>query len=759
METITINKKEKKLEGNALQHVCGGHFFDSFIQSQKQGPQPDGSYKKKGITSEGAATLREETCHILEHCNAHDAYQAPETTHLVVGYVQSGKTMSFTALSALAKDNGYKLIVYLAGTKKNLVDQTTSRLNKDLIGKNRENANDYKLHKDPKTDEIDEIIGQMELSSHPMILIPVLKHSKHIEQLTKLFENREFKEVLGNETVLIIDDEADQASLNAYGRKNSKNNENEASTTYKAILKMRAALPGNTYIQYTATPQANLLISMQDLLSPRSHTLLTPGEGYIGGKLYFGLGENHELFNCGLVMTIPQDQVFHKKQNKLTKMPKSLLDALMLHVLAVAIVVKWNKTDGVDFLSMMVHPDETTQWNSKFKKWIDNTIKNWRQTLRNENTDVYFFLMEKFKKNFAEAIRYYDEDERPNWEDIRPLLKDIILDQKVYLVNSDADAETHIDWESHCSHILVGAEMLNRGFTIENLATTYMPRYTKGAANADTIQQRCRFFGYKRSYIKSCRVFLPDISIQNYVAYIRHEEELRATLASCDTLAAAERKILLSPRLKPTRANVLPISVVNSKLKGISELQAFQSKAVIDGNRKLVEEFLDKHKDDFEYELFKYTTSDRSHRSLKLSIDDAISFLGDFRFADYDETMRKVDTIRYLRFLGESKIISYVRFIQMAWQENPMRTRSYNKATQKVTSLFAGQSADGQVYPGDNKMCDKDTITIQLHHIKFLHPTVELPPDAYALAINYPEKLAANYISTGEGEEEEDSDD
>lgn len=136
--------------------------------------------------------------------------------------------MSFTALSALAKDNGYRLIVYLAGTKTNLVEQTTARLTKDLIGKNRENADDYKLHKDPKEGEIDEIISQMELSSKPMILIPLLKHSQHIEQLIKLFESRDFKELMGQETVLIIDDEADQASLNAYGRKTAR----QMPTTY-----------------------------------------------------------------------------------------------------------------------------------------------------------------------------------------------------------------------------------------------------------------------------------------------------------------------------------------------------------------------------------------------------------------------------------------------------------------------------------------------------------------------------------------------
>lgn len=103
-----------------------------------------------------------------------------------------------------------------------------------------------------------------------------------------------------------------------------------------------------------------------------------------------------------------------------------------------------------------------------------------------------------------------------------------------------------------------------------------MPRYTTGKANADTIQQRCRFFGYKRDYIKSCRVFLPQISIQNYVEYIKHEEELRNTLKSCDSLAEVERKIMLSPLLKPTRANVLPVDVVSTQLKGISELRAFR---------------------------------------------------------------------------------------------------------------------------------------------------------------------------------------
>ena len=92
------------------------------------------STKKHGLSDSAAVTFRNETCDILCHCNPHNATHAPETTHLVVGYVQSGKTMSFTGLTALALDNGYRVVIYLAGTKNNLLDQTSKRLKKDLIG-------------------------------------------------------------------------------------------------------------------------------------------------------------------------------------------------------------------------------------------------------------------------------------------------------------------------------------------------------------------------------------------------------------------------------------------------------------------------------------------------------------------------------------------------------------------------------------------------------------------------------------------------
>ena len=768
MEQIIVNTggQTPTIHSNILQSVVCGQYFERFIDSQKQSET-----KPHGMSAEGIVTFREETTDILSHCNPHDAVTNRETTHLVVGYVQSGKTMSFTGLTALALDNHYRVIVYLAGTKNNLLDQTSKRLRKDLIGTGSSSCGMYKIHANPTMSDADDIIGHLESTDNPIVLIPILKHYDHINKLADIFDSTEFKEIMENETVMIIDDEADQASLNSYGRRNSQRDEDEMSRTYDSILHLRSVLHGNTYIQYTATPQANILISMQDMLSPKSHTLLTPGLGYVGGKLFFGKGPDNQLFNGRLIKEIPQDQVFHKKHNPLTEIPQSLKDALMLHIMAVAIVVEWQKVEGVNYLSMMVHPDNTKKWNRQFKEWIDAELKLWRKLLRKQDGhDDKEALLNRFSALFPKAIEFYDPSERPTFDQIKPYLSEVLRDKKVYLVNTDTDAQTEIEWNDYKMHILVGAEMLNRGFTIEKLATTYMPRYTTGATNADTIQQRCRFFGYKMDYIKSCRVFLPESSIDNYRAYIAHEEELRSMLASCDTLAAAERKVLLSPRLRPTRSNVLPIWVVNTKLKGMHPLQAFASKSTIESNTRLVEAFLEKHKNDFDINYI-YTTKDRTHRGFRLPVDEAVELLSDFSFNNWPDALRKADTIRYLRYLSSeenSHPLEYVYFIQMAYSA-PVRVRGYDASTCRLaanTALFAGPSSAGDStnYPGDSKIVEDDSITLQLHHIHLQGAPIDFgdAADAYTLAINYPQSFAANYCSNEQAyiddEDEEETD-
>jgi hypothetical protein len=695
-------------------------------------------------------SLVSETGHILSRCSDPKLNQEQDVTHLTVGYVQSGKTLSFTALTALAADNGYRIVIYLAGTKNNLLSQTTKRLTKDLITSSSLN-NAYKIFENPTESKILEIRNKLRLSSKPTVLITLLKHYDHINKLAEIFKSQPIKKELDKQGVLIIDDEADQASLNGFSYVNSKKKstssewdeetDNKESSTYASILNLRAAIPNHSYVQYTATPQGPLLISIMDLLSPESHTVLTPGKKYTGGKTYFKDYPD-------LIISIPDNEVFHYKDNPLKFPPNSLKEALQVYILGVALITNfWNKEK---FLSMMVHADRQKDVSRLFYTWVSELIDRWTTILNLENGDIGREDLDKeFKEIYEkEATKFYSaEDNIPSFNVIKPLIADAINDTQINLIISDTDAEAEVDWESSSSHILVGADMLNRGFTVENLAVTYMPRYTKGKSNADTIQQRCRFFGYKQKYLKSCRVYLPTDSIIEYVDYVEHEEEMRTWLKNNDSLENVERQLMLAEKLNATRKNILPYNIVQTKMKGWHAMNALNS---IELNKKVVSDFLNAN----QFELWnpQYETQDRKHRISTVSVEKAIDFLTQFKFGNYADTARKQATIRYLQYLSSEseKPITHIHFIQMAY-ESEYRMRNFNPNTLKIDQLFTGRSTSGsETYPGDREIKLEDSICLQIHTVKLqCNQTNRLVGKIInTIAIYYPLDFATKYTNS-----------
>ena len=695
-------------------------------------------------------SLVSETGHILSRCSDPKLNQEQDVTHLTVGYVQSGKTLSFTALTALAADNGYRIVIYLAGTKNNLLSQTTKRLTKDLITSSSLN-NAYKIFENPTESKILEIRNKLRLSSKPTVLITLLKHYDHINKLAEIFKSQPIKKELDKQGVLIIDDEADQASLNGFSYVNSKKKstssewdeetDNKESSTYASILNLRAAIPNHSYVQYTATPQGPLLISIMDLLSPESHTVLTPGKKYTGGKTYFKDYPD-------LIISIPDNEVFHYKDNPLKFPPNSLKEALQVYILGVALITNfWNKEK---FLSMMVHADRQKDVSRLFYTWVSELIDRWTTILNLENGDIGREDLDKeFKEIYEkEATKFYSADDNiPSFNEIKPLIADAINDTQINLIISDTDAEAEVDWESSSSHILVGADMLNRGFTVENLAVTYMPRYTKGKSNADTIQQRCRFFGYKQKYLKSCRVYLPTDSIIEYVDYVEHEEEMRTWLKNNDSLENVERQLMLAEKLNATRKNILPYNIVQTKMKGWHAMNALNS---IELNKKVVSDFLNAN----QFELWnpQYETQDRKHRISTVSVEKAIDFLTQFKFGNYADTARKQATIRYLQYLSSEseKPITHIHFIQMAY-ESEYRMRNFNPNTLKIDQLFTGRSTSGsETYPGDREIKLEDSICLQIHTVKLqCNQTNRLVGKIInTIAIYYPLDFATKYTNS-----------
>lgn len=692
--------------------------------------------------------LLSETTDILSHCTNPNINEAQSITNLAFGYVQSGKTMSFTALSAMANDNGFRIIVYFAGTKTNLLTQTTKRLRKDLIN-NGNNNQFYKLHENPSANDIQRIKNELQISTKPAILITVLKHYKYINALADIFYSQQIKSVLGNSAVLIIDDEADQASLNGYAYKNSKKEniseeweDDEYTTTYSSILRLKSSIPNHSYIQYTATPQGPLLISILDLLSPKYHTVLTPGKKYTGGKTFF-------VDKPELIITIPEEEVFNSRKNQLQHCPKTLIEALQIHLMNVALVVRVLKKER--YLSMMIHADKDQDASQTFHTWTKNLIEMWTEKINSDENDLARIeLVESFKSIYPEVIRYYNspDDMVPSFDEVLAQLRDVIFDTNIELIITRTKKQgenREIDWEGYPSHILVGAEMLNRGFTVENLAVTYMPRYSVSKSTADTIQQRCRFFGYKLNYLKSCRVYLPEDAILEYAEYVEHEEEMRKWLKENDSLEAVEQLLLITPRLNATRKNILSVNTVQTKLNGWRKMNAFQ---VIEENTRFVEHFIANTNFTNDKD---YGTPDRNHRFAKLPIQEVIKFLSNFKFSNMPDTARKQATIRYMKYLAtkENSPLEHAYIIQMAYAGDA-RERAFKVDTQKLVNLHSGRSTSGQeVYPGDAKICFEDSICIQIHKVKLKCGSILWGGKvAYTLAIYYPEDFAINYVAT-----------
>ena len=86
---------------------------------------------QSGIEKHEWETIKDEAISVLSECVPPDVSPKKETG-LVVGYVQSGKTLSFTTVAALARDNNYQMIIVIAGTSLNLLGQSTNRLEEDL---------------------------------------------------------------------------------------------------------------------------------------------------------------------------------------------------------------------------------------------------------------------------------------------------------------------------------------------------------------------------------------------------------------------------------------------------------------------------------------------------------------------------------------------------------------------------------------------------------------------------------------------------
>ena len=683
----------------------------SFVQwTPNVGPETEEFLERVVPNNSSRDSVRKDAVSILAKCIAPS--NTGQQTGLVVGYVQSGKTMSIETVATLARENCFQIVIVISGTSVLLLNQAVKRLSRDLMFEDSSVPRRWIHFNNPSRKDkgslegIRDILADWREENLPAeykntVLITVLKHHTHLQNLVELINELEMLNI----PVLIIDDEADQASLNTRVRYDKE------STTYRQLMELRQKLPCHSYLQYTATPQAPLLLSIIDSLSPNFVQVIDPGSEYVGGQEFFGDDDN-------LVCVIPEKDVPNTQSSSMEP-PKSLLSALRVFMLGVAAGLI--DSEGSGNRSMLVHPSHGTNLHSAFYNWISAIFQQWKRLLSLAPSDPdRKELVESFHEAY-DSLTITVGANLPKFDKLASILLAAFRKTTFLEVNTRDGPTPQVNWHQKYGWILVGGQSMDRGFTVEGLTVTYMPRGI-GVGHADTIQQRARFFGYKKAYLGYCRVYLEDGTFHAFRNYVNHEEYMRRELKKIQhknqNLNEWKRSFVLDSDLKLCRKSVLEFEYVHLKFTDswIFPSIVFDSESIIKANLETVESFMNEL-------TFKFVNSnsdqpdDQRHKACYgVSLRSAVEqLLVGIRYTSLSDSQRNTAMLLYLSYLQENNPDEHCTVFQMSPNENRIRSIDQNG---KVKQLFQGKDPKGShIYPGDRAIRSENTVSIQIHKL------------------------------------------
>ncbi len=530
---------------------------------------------------------------ILDKCYNPKESGSWDRRGMVVGHVQSGKTSNYVGLINKATDAGYKVIIVIAGTISSLRRQTQERIDEGYIGKSSsayinnygENkiigVGKYKVNTDIYSltssfyrtgDEGDFNQGianrlNIPIGKNPVVFV-IKKNKSILENLIDWFsKDSNIKIVDGqpklfNVPALIIDDEADAASVNA------TKDINEVKTINKLIRTLLNVFDQNTFVGYTATPYANLFIPQdfndelttvvkgktyfigEDLFPKDFIINIIAPKNYIGAAKIFGLenpitGESNEPLNVFRVID-DYDPPFFRTINKNNKddlpeyLPDSLETALKSFILTCAI--RRLRGHEKKHNSMLVHVALYVKWIDRVAYLVNERMKDFKNFISANDPQFLNELEELFindflptTENVIQNIDYVDGRIKVHdWKSVKAELKRAVSKIDVRAVHgtrSTTSLEYHnideIDYsryEEGLSVIAVGGGRLARGITLEGLSTSYYLRTTR---MYDSLMQMGRWFGYRPGYVDLCRLYTTETIYEWFNHITMATEEMR----------------------------------------------------------------------------------------------------------------------------------------------------------------------------------------------------------------------------------------
>ncbi len=504
-------------------------------------------------------SIESSSLRILKHMRRSTMGRKP-VKGLVVGHVQSGKTATMAGLIAMAADHGWNLVIVLSGTLENLRIQTKDRIYNDLNhpGNLAWLAIDHPSGKSVTGQRAQNMQFGVSQTRH---LIVTLKNSTRLQALIEWIkaDAQSMKQM----KILIIDDEADQAGINT-----ADVSAEERSKINRQIIAL-SCLPAQNvnYVAFTATPAANFLNEGPgDALYPEDFiACLRQSDEHFGPLQIFGIPE--QGYNpLGIVREITSEELteigdLHNDAG--AAVPDSLVRSLLWFLCCVGAMRVLQVKKPV---SMLIHTSQRQAHHENVgaavRKFLALLAADEKEFLRRCQTVWDEVAADLTGEMFAERFPMYGRLTHlgavPSFDTISKLLPEIIREVSAIRLDDTKTRTFHrgvhlcID---NCAKqvgdenevrrlfypdpamkdppdfasafIVVGGSTLARGLTIENLVSTY---FLRASAQADSLMQMGRWFGYRRGYELLPRIWMPADTRRKFEYITLAEEDLRDDL-------------------------------------------------------------------------------------------------------------------------------------------------------------------------------------------------------------------------------------
>jgi hypothetical protein len=481
---------------------------------------------------------------------------------LVVGHVQSGKTANMAGLISMAADYRWNLFVVLTGTLENLRVQTSKRLVGDLFqhdGNVSWKSIEHPSRNSPYGARAQDM--QFDAGRRDRHLVVCLKNPARLKHLIDWIKAHPLG--MSQMRLVVIDDEADQAGINSNDVSKAER------TVINGLILRLISLPLQcvNYVAFTATPAANFLNEGPgDTLYPTDFIAVLPqADEHFGPVQIFGYAEN-EKEPLGIVREVSGEDLeqvgsVHKGED--LTLPHALEESLIWYLCCVAVM---RLSGAAKPVSMLIHTSARQLHHDHMSEAVQGALETWAKYGDDQLAKTFRPVWDRvssdldvaqFAERFHDYGRLSELCELPTFDSffagIRTLLDTVTAIQldadskRTYhrgihvcvdnCANNGVTDENEVrrlfypdssqDLNFCTAFIVIGGGTLSRGLTIENLVSTF---FLRGSAQADSLMQMGRWFGYRKGYELLPRIWMSDDTRSKYEFMTVAEEELRDDL-------------------------------------------------------------------------------------------------------------------------------------------------------------------------------------------------------------------------------------